>query len=194
MQQARGECQALLPATGERAGELIATLRQPEVLQRLLDLLAPVGHTVHARDEAQVLADGEVFPERKALRHVADVALDLSGLANDVVPQAGAFAAVGGEQPAEHADRSGLPAAVGAQKAENLAAAYRERKVFDDVVLAEMLVDAVHVDDDVGGVRVVHCAGGSVTSTGCPGLSFAAISGAGLASTRYTSLARFSFE
>src|SRR6202035_1292395 len=102
----------------------------------------------------QVLADGEILPEREALRHVADVALDLSGLAHDVVAQARAFAAVRGEQSAEHANRRRLAAAVGAEKAENLAAAHAERKVLDHVVLAEMLVDAVHVDDDVGGTRV----------------------------------------
>src|SRR5207247_745364 len=148
--------QALLPAAGERAGELVRALRQSQVRERLLDLLVAVGHAIHACDEAQVLANGEILPERKALRHIADVALDLFGLAHDVVPQAGALAAVGRKQPAEHADRGGLPAAVGAEKAEDLAALYGERKVLDDVVLAEVLVDAVHVDDDVGGARVVH--------------------------------------
>src|SRR5205814_749112 len=62
----------------------------------------------------------------------------------------------GREQPAQHADRGGLAAAVGAEKAEDLAALYGERKVLDDVILAEVLVDAMHVDDDVGGARVVH--------------------------------------
>ncbi len=156
MQQTRGERQALLPAPGERAGELVPTLRQPEVHKRLLDLLLPVGHAVHACDEAQVLANGEILPERETLRHVAGVTLDLLGLANDVVAETGALAAVGREQSAEHADGGGLAAAVGAEKAEDLAAPYRKRKVLDDVVLAEVLVDAVHVDDDVGGARVIH--------------------------------------
>ena len=104
VQQARGKRQALLPAARERAGELVPTLRQSEVRERLLDLLLPVGHAIHACDEAQVLANGEILPERKALRHIADVALDLLGLVHDVVSQAGALAAVGRKQPAEHAD------------------------------------------------------------------------------------------
>src|SRR2546430_1372148 len=204
------------PPTRARAGALVPTLRQPQLRERLLDLLVRVCHGVHAGDEAQVLANGEILPEREALRHIAGMALDLFGLAHDVVAETGAFTAVGREQPAEHADRGGLAAAVGAEKAEDLTAPNGERKVLDDMILAEVLVDAVNVDDDVGGARVVHwstpaapgggairalgrpCgahgAGGSVTSTGCPGLSFAAMSDAGFASTRYTSLARFSFE
>ncbi len=132
----------------------------------------------------QVLANRQIFPERETLRHVTDVALDLLGLADDVVAEARAIAAVGRKQPAEHPDRRRFSAPVGAEKAEDLAAADRQRQVLDDVVLAEMLVDAVDVDDDVRGARIVHCGGGSVTSTGCPGLSLAAMAGAGRASTR----------
>ena len=37
-------------------------------------------HLVHTRGELEVLADRQVVPEREALRHVADVALDRRGL------------------------------------------------------------------------------------------------------------------
>src|SRR5258706_6002025 len=115
-----------------------------------------VRHAVHAGDEAKVLADGEVDPEREGLRHVADVALDLLALADDVVAKASALPAVGREQPAEHPDGGRLAAAVGSEKAENLAAPHGECEILHGVVLAEVLVDAAHVDDNVGGTRLVH--------------------------------------
>ena len=51
-----------------------------------------VVHAVHAGDEIQVLADGQVFVEAEALRHVADLALDLAAFRGYVVAQAGAAA------------------------------------------------------------------------------------------------------
>ncbi len=81
-----------------------------------------VGHGVHARDEIEVLRDREVLVEAEALRHVAHLALDALGVAHDVVAEAGAAALVGREQPAEHADRGGLAAAVRAEEAVDLPA------------------------------------------------------------------------
>src|SRR5208282_3009911 len=100
-------------------------LRQTKLLERPLDLCACANHAVHARDEAEILPNREIVPERKALRHVADVAFDLLGLANNVVTEASALATVRREQSAEHADRCRLAAAIGAEKAKNLAPANR---------------------------------------------------------------------
>ena len=186
VQQARGERQALLPAAGQLAGELVARDRRGRAARAPpRRACAPSSIAVHARDEAQVLADRQVLPEREALRHVADVALDRLGLAPDVEAEARALAAVGRQQPAEHPDRRGLAAAVGPEEAEDLAAAHRQREILDDVMAAEALVEAAHVDDDVvgHGRSRAHDAG-SVTSTGWPGCSFAASAGAGFASTR----------
>ncbi len=214
MQQAGGEREALLPAAGERSCELVAALEEAEPVERRVDAGDAVRHPVHARDEGQVLADREVLPEREPLRHVAGAALDLPRLRLDVEAQASALAGIRREQPAEHADRRRLAAAVRPEEAEDLAAPHRQREVAHDVVLAEVLVQAPHVDDEVGSafgrpcgthwstfaLRAVFALGaalrahGSVTSTGWPGFSFAASPGEGLASTRNTSLPRFSFE
>jgi hypothetical protein len=109
----------------------------------------PVLHAVHARDEVEVLADGEVFPERETLRHVADFALDRGRIA-DVVAQAGALARIGLEQPADHADGSRLAAAVRAEEAVDLALAHLQREIDHHVLVAEGLVQPAHVDGEVG--------------------------------------------
>ena len=139
-----------------------------------LNPLRAIRHPVHARNEAQILANGQIFPERETLRHVPDLALDRLGFADDVVAETRALAAVGCKEPADHANRCGLAAAVGTEKAEDLAAPYVEREVLDDVLVAEMLVEAAHIDDRIIGIVAarfarVHCnlsRQGSVTSTG----------------------------
>ena len=50
------EREALLPAAGERAGELIAPFGEADALQRFLDLLPARTQVVQARDEVEVLA------------------------------------------------------------------------------------------------------------------------------------------
>lgn len=116
----------------------------------------------------------------------------------DVVTEARATAAVGRQQPAHHADRRGLAAAVGAEEAKDLAARNLHGEVFHDVLVAEVLVQAMHVDcvaaiacvvPAVGAVRP-GSAHGSVTSTGWPGRSFGPSAAAGRASTMKTSLSR----
>src|SRR5690606_28922265 len=52
----------------------------------------------------------------------------------------------GPEQSAQHADRGGLAAAVGAEESEDLAAADLQGKIAHDVLGAEALVELLHVD------------------------------------------------
>ena len=98
---------------------------QAEALDGGARLAAGIGEAVDAGDELQVLQDGEVLVEAEALRHVADVALDLLALGADVEAERRAAAAVGREQPAQHAQRGGLARAVGAEEAVDLAALAR---------------------------------------------------------------------
>jgi hypothetical protein len=177
VQHAGGERQALFPAARELPGELLRACGEPELLERLLDRLLAIWHFVDARDEVQVLADREVVPEGEALRHVADVALDLRAFLQDVVAEAGAAARIRGEQAAQHADRGGLAAAIGTQEAEDLARLHAQREIDDHVLVAEALVEPVYVDGRCG--RVAHC---RCTSSGWPGWSFTASSGVGCAS------------
>ena len=77
------------PASWSRRAPKVRARRSPR-----RTTLRAVRHAVHPRHEIEVLADGEVFPQRKALRHVADLALDRVGLADHVEAEAGAAAAV----------------------------------------------------------------------------------------------------
>ena len=121
VQQACGQREPLLPATGQRARELVCTGHQSDVGQRLLNASAAILHAVHARDEVEVLANREIFPERKPLRHVTDFAFDRLGLANDVVAEAGTFTAIRCQQPAQDANRCRLSAAVRAKETKDFA-------------------------------------------------------------------------
>ena len=188
MQHAGGEREALLPAAGERSGELRGAAAEAQAFDRPVDGGAALRHAVDAGDEVEVLADREVLPEREALRHVADAPLDLAALLDDVVAEAGAGAGVGRQQPAYDADRGRLAAAVGPEEAEDLAAPDLQRQVVDDMLVAEALVQPANIDGPGLG-RCAHC---GVTDTGCPGRRRAALSGDGRASTRNTSLARVS--
>ena len=72
VQQARGERQALLPAAGKLARELVRAIGEAESRERVLDALVATSSIEYMRaDEAQVLADRQVLPQREALRHVA---------------------------------------------------------------------------------------------------------------------------
>src|SRR5437870_9046621 len=77
------------------------------------------------------------------------MALDRLGLVDDVVAEASTLAAVGRKQAAKHADRSGLAAAIGTKKTEDLAAPHVEREILDDVLRAKVFVQAAYVDDDI---------------------------------------------
>ena len=77
---------------------------------------ARVAQAVKPRDEFEVLAHREILIQAEALRHVADLALDLVGVAADVVAEAGALAGIRRQQPAQHADGGGLAGAVGPEK------------------------------------------------------------------------------
>src|SRR6516225_6154369 len=92
------------------------------------------------------------------------------------------------EQAAHQADRGRLAAAVRSEKAEDLAVRDLQRHVVDDMLVAEALVEIVHVD----GERAVLCAHRSVTETGWPGCRCGASSTAGCASIMNTSFARLS--
>src|SRR5262249_31209036 len=74
---------------------------------------------------------------REALRHVADALLDALGVIRDVDAVDGRGAGGRFQQPTQHPDRSGLPSAVAAEKAEDLAAPDVECNVFDGDELAE---------------------------------------------------------
>ena len=81
VQHAGRKRQALLPAAGQRARQLVLARGEAQPLERLVHHLAQVAQAVEPADELEVLADGQVFIEAEALRHVAGLRLDLVALA-----------------------------------------------------------------------------------------------------------------
>ena len=142
-----------------------------------------VRHAIDARHEFEILADRQVGIEAEALRHVADIALDLVLLGEDVVAEAGAFAGIRREQPAQHAERRGLAAAVRPEKAVDLALRHFEAQVAHHGARTEALGQTRDVDGDLFHRRTICSPGPSVTVTGWPAVSLAAAP-SGRASTR----------
>ena len=94
-QRAGAERQPLLPAAGQIAGELLLAAGQSQPLDRRARGGDRLCDAVDAGDEFHILAHRKVFIKAEALRHVADLQLDLVGLGADVVAEAGAGAFVG---------------------------------------------------------------------------------------------------
>ena len=89
---AGGERQPLLPAAGQRAGELVLAVGQAELRQRPVDMFGARRQVVEPGDEVEILPDRQILVEGEALGHVADFELDAVGLGRDVVAEAGAAA------------------------------------------------------------------------------------------------------
>ena len=66
--------------------------RRAQALQRRLSRVLRRFEAVNSRHEFQIFANGEIAIERKALRHVADITLDLLLLAADVVAKTSTLA------------------------------------------------------------------------------------------------------
>mmetsp|Transcript_23364 Transcript_23364/g.55525 ORF Transcript_23364/g.55525 Transcript_23364/m.55525 type:complete len:246 (+) Transcript_23364:1539-2276(+) len=182
VQQAGGEREALLPAAGQRAGQLPLPAGQAQALQRAIHRVVTVRHREQPGDEVEVLADGEVVVEPELLRHIADLALDGLALAAEIQAQHLAFTGVRRQQAAEHAQRGGFTAAVGAEEADDAAGADLQVDRIDHLAAAIGLGEPPDVDGELG-----H----GVTSSGWPGCRRSASSGfTGRASTRNTSLSR----
>ncbi len=84
MQGGRGQGQALFPTAGQRSGQLLLAIGKAQALQRLVHPLAPPVQAVDPGGEQQVFLDRQVLVERELLGHVANLALDLFGLGDDV--------------------------------------------------------------------------------------------------------------
>ena len=160
-----GEGKALLPSSGElgdAAGEVGLQTGEGE---EFFDACAGGGgrQTVGSSVEVEVFLDGEVFVEAELLRHVADVALDVSGVLADVHAEDGGVAGGEGDEAAEGSDDGGFAGAVGAEEAEELAAVEVEADVVDGGEGAEAEGEVLGVDDG-------HCAWGERRFARCAGV------------------------
>src|SRR5436190_1490768 len=93
--------------------------------------------SINAREEPDVLIDGEALVQGKALGHVADAPLDAFGVAAHVDAADGRGPARRLEQSAQHANRRRLARAVRAEEAEDLSLADVERQMIDGDEVAE---------------------------------------------------------
>ena len=114
-----------------------------------LELLAPASprQSVDAREEVQVLAYAQVAVERELLGHVAHASA--GGAGGLVQVEAGHAGTAGGrpQQAAHHLERGRLAGAVGAQQAEDLAAADAEGDLVGGREVAEPLGQPVRLHD-----------------------------------------------
>ena len=110
-----------------------------------------IAHGIEASDELQVLPHRQVLVQAEALRHIADLALDLVRVAPDIVTETSALATVGRQQAAKHADRGGLAATVRPEEAVDGPALHLHRQVMHDLASTERLGQAADVDRDLGG-------------------------------------------
>src|SRR5581483_10791134 len=116
-QRACTEREPLLPAAGKRSRDLLLAPPEADSFDRLAGGVRRILNPIDTRDEFQVLAHRQIFVEAEALRHVADAALDLVGLGDDVEAEASAVSGIGCEKPAQHPDRCRLPGAVRPEEA-----------------------------------------------------------------------------
>ncbi len=193
MQDAGRQGQPLLPAAGQRAGQLVLARRQLQPFQRAgrPGLLQPV-EPVDAADELEVLANGEILVETEALGHVAGLALDRLAVVHEVVAEAGAAPAVGRQQAADHAQGRGLARAVRPEEAADAALFDGEAEAIDDGARAVALHQIMDVDRQCHGAALHEWLDGDrqarLPARRCPARF------AGRASTRNTSLVRALWE
>ena len=165
MDHAGGQGQALFPAAGKLAGQLVLALRQAQAGDAFAHGLAAVLDGIHAGHEVEVFLDGQVLVKAETLGHVADLALDGVAVGDDVVAEANALAFVGAQQAAQHADEGGFAAAVGAEEAADFSGADLEVNVVHGGDAAEPLGHAAHVNGEIAQAW----SGAERTSTGWPG-------------------------
>src|SRR5208283_44213 len=152
--EAGGQGQPLFPTAGKRSGQLPAARGHAEAFQAFINGNLARRYAVNLRDEVQVFLDGQVFVKAEPLGHVANVLLDLAGIAADVKAQTRAATTIRRKQTAEHAQKCRFAAAVRAQKTVDLAAPHLHGNVVHHRAAAEPLRDALHVNDKVRWVHV----------------------------------------
>ena len=95
----------------------------------------------------QVLPHRQLGVEREGLRHVADLAADVDVVGIDRLAEQPGLPVGGRQQAAEHLHRRRLAAAVGPEEAEDLPPLDLHADVIDRDEIAELLGQAVRLDD-----------------------------------------------
>ena len=119
---------------------------QIEALGELL-LAGAVARAAQARQGVEHLPAREAGPQAHRAGHVGEAAVDGGGLAGGVHPQDLGAAAVGAVHAQQHADRRGLPRAVGAQEAVDLAPSDPQVEAVQGLDPPETLDEALGLDE-----------------------------------------------
>jgi len=154
-QRAGAEREALFPAAGELPRKLLLAALQSKTLNHVARRALRIGYAIEPRDEFEILPHRQILIEAEALRHVADMPLDLVGVPADVVAEASALAAVGRQQAAQHADGRRLARTIRPEEAIDRAASHLHRQIADHLARAERFRQAAHIDGDVALARSV---------------------------------------
>src|SRR5207244_2814115 len=94
----------------------------------------------------QILIDAHFLVQGAAFRHVADTAAHLDRVPEDIKTGDSGLARRGGEKAGENPHGRAFAGAVGAEKADNLAARNVEGNALDGGVIAVILGKITHVD------------------------------------------------
>jgi hypothetical protein len=131
-------------------GELTRAPRETHPVHDVLHRQPPAAQLIDPADEFEVLEHCEIFVEAETLGHVADLTPNTWRIRDDVQPKTGSAAAVRRQQTAEHADRRRLAAAIGTQKATDLAGGHLQIQPIHHFVRAKALLQIAHIDDELG--------------------------------------------
>jgi hypothetical protein len=148
VQDRLSQSDTLLVALRELAAEAGRDVGDARLLHRRVDLRPQRlgSHAADPADEQQVVADGHVRVERRRFRQVADAALGLERLIEDVEPGNDGLAGGGRHVARQDAHGRGLAGPVGAEEAEDLALVDAERDVVDRGDAAVLLGEVLNLD------------------------------------------------
>ena len=140
----------LADTCGERRTQFIRHRFEPAYAYRPLQIVG----AVNTAEETDVFLNGQVFIERKFLRHVTDRLLDLPLPGTHIKAGNTAIAACRWQDARQHSDRRRFACAIRSQKTEDLPLAYTEADVIDSSEGAE---NAREIVDFNGPVRHRDC-------------------------------------
>jgi hypothetical protein len=113
------------------------------------DSASAVGEVEQAGVQVEVLAHRQLAIQRERLRHVAHAPARLQVFGVELAAEQQRLAGARFEQAGEHLHRGRLAAAVGAEKAEDLAAPHRQVDVIHRDEVAEAHLQAARLDHDL---------------------------------------------
>ena len=162
-----GDAEALLHAVRVVADLGVGALAQADDVEHLVDARL-VDSAVEAAHEAQVLARAHVAVEGRHLDEAADVAQGLLLVARHLMVEHLGVAAGRVDEADDHADGRRLAGPVGAEEAEDVAAAHGEAEVVDGERVAEALGEVVRGEHDRRLVREAGLVVRRSARLGCP--------------------------